>query len=361
MHLRPTRALAFRTPPATEASDRDRGARHASRFEFSKDAADFDSDGVDCAGWIYRPDRPRTAPLVVMGPGLAAERTFGYPAYAERLAARGYAVFLFDYRRFGDSAGRPRQLVSVADQREDWAAAIDRATRVSGVDTDRVALWGASLGGGLALEVAASDYRVDAVVAQSPVVDGRALLRQHGTGALARGVAAGLADRVTGLVGRRRRIPLVPGYDDERAGVAGPVGGGSLAGEGSPDDGGSDGDPGADADAPAFALLPDPTAAATLADLVPLRSDWENRVPARVVLDLLGYRPIEDLAAGAVPTLLLTGMHDRVVPVGTVAAAADAVDESTFVTLPTGHFQLFEDPWIERAIDHQVAFLDHVL
>lgn len=311
------------------------GERHASRFEFSKDTADFESEGVDCAGWIYRPDRPRTAPLVVLGPGLATERTFGYPTYAERLAARGYAVFLFDYRHFGDSEGSPRQLVSIPAQRADWQAAIDCATGLDGIDSDRVALWGASLAGGLVLELAASDPRVDAVVAQSPIVDGGAVLRPNGWPWLARAVAAGVRDRVTGLVGRRRWLPVVPGFDADGVGE--------------------------DEEDTEVALLADPTAASTLSELVPLRSDWENRVPARIVLDLLRYRPITTAEEVRVPTLLLTGVGDSIVPPKSVAAAADALPDATFVTLPTGHFQLFEEPWVERALGHQLAFLNHVL
>ncbi|MFW5917918.1 MAG: alpha/beta hydrolase, partial [Haloferacaceae archaeon] len=197
---------------------------YASRESFSKVSVRFDSGGTECAAWLYRPDRPRSAPLVVMGPGLAAERTFGYPGLAEGLAERGVATLLFDYRYFGDSDGTPRGLVSIRDQLADWAAAVERAVHLDGVDTDRLALWGHSLGGGHALRIAARDHRVDAVVGHSPIVDGRAVLRANGYAWLGAALAAGVRDRLLGLAGRPNRIPVVPpgAYrGEESAGSAG--------------------------------------------------------------------------------------------------------------------------------------------
>ena len=69
-----------------------------------------------CAG------RGRTAralerrPCVVMAHGFGATRDASLAPYAERFAAAGMHVLLFDYRHFGTSEGQPRQLVSVRRQ-----------------------------------------------------------------------------------------------------------------------------------------------------------------------------------------------------------------------------------------------------
>ena len=53
-------------------------------------------------------------PCVVMAHGFSAVREQRLDAYAERFAAAGLAVLVFDYRHFGASQGEPRQLLSIA-------------------------------------------------------------------------------------------------------------------------------------------------------------------------------------------------------------------------------------------------------
>jgi fermentation-respiration switch protein FrsA (DUF1100 family) len=83
-----------------------------------------------------------------MAHGFGAERTWRLPAFAERFAEHGLATLFFDYRSFGDSDGEPRNLVSPRRHVADWAAAVDHARSLSGVDGDRLALWGTSFWGG---------------------------------------------------------------------------------------------------------------------------------------------------------------------------------------------------------------------
>ncbi|WP_235271471.1 alpha/beta fold hydrolase [Halorubrum saccharovorum] len=126
-----------------------------------------------------------------MAPGLGAERSFGYPAVAERFADAGYAAFLFDYRGFGESDG-DSQLVDPEGQRADYAAAIDRVQRVDAVGRDLV-LWGASLSAAHVLTLAAERRDPDAVIAAVPMLDGRGIARRRGAKYLARSGIAGAA------------------------------------------------------------------------------------------------------------------------------------------------------------------------
>ena len=61
----------------------------------------FLSHGIDCAGKLFLPDNIERPPVVVMGHGLGAQQDFRLPAFAERFAERGLAVFTFDYRDVG--------------------------------------------------------------------------------------------------------------------------------------------------------------------------------------------------------------------------------------------------------------------
>ncbi|WP_251343033.1 alpha/beta hydrolase [Haloplanus halophilus] len=290
------------------------------RFAFATTALEFESEGRTCRGRLYRPDRPSTPPVIVLGPTFAAAATFGYPRYAERFARAGYAAFAFDHGGFGESeADGPRNLVDPAAQVADWGAAVDRV-RTLGGERRPVVLWGFGLGGGHVIRVAADRRRVAAAVAVSPLVDGRAFARARSSRYLARAVAAGVGDRLVAPLGRSRSVPVVGGRDE-------------------------------------FGVVPrDPTGEAYL-DLVPPSSDWHNETPARSLLSLFRYRPIEDAADVTCPTFLLAAGADDVAPPEAVAAAADRIDGSTYLRMPVGHV----DPLgaaFETAVAHQLAFLD---
>ena len=296
-------------------------SRRPSRYEFSTVRLRFESGGEECVGRLYRPDRPREAPVVVMAPGLAARRAFGLPAIAQRFAARGYAAFAFDYRGFGESDGEPRRLVDPSGQVADLRAAVACARRQDGVDRGRVALWGASLSGGHVLRVAAADAGVSAAVARTPIADGRAFLRRNGLGYLLKGVGLGVADGLLSLAGRSKTVPAV-GDESE------------------------------------FALVNAPGARAAVRDLRPRDAARENETPARAFLSLLRYRPVGDAGDVTCPTLLTAGDRDELAPADAVESVADDVPESTFVRLPAGHFDGFDGRGLDRAVGHELAFLD---
>ena len=65
----------------------------------------FESGGETCAAWLWRPDGEGPHPGVVMAHGFSGVREQRLDAYAERFAAAGMAVLLFDYRHFRASSG----------------------------------------------------------------------------------------------------------------------------------------------------------------------------------------------------------------------------------------------------------------
>ena len=133
----------------------------------------FISGGVTCAADLYRPDGPAgSLPCLVMGHGFSGTKGLAR-VYAERFAAAGLAVLVFDYRHFGASGGQPRQIVDVVRQREDYHAAVRWTRSCPGIDPERIALWGTSFSGGHVIAVAAEDPRIAAVVAQVPLLDAR--------------------------------------------------------------------------------------------------------------------------------------------------------------------------------------------
>jgi dienelactone hydrolase len=135
----------------------------------------FTSGGATCAAWhlpattdAYAGEHGR--PCVVIAHGFGGTRDTGLLDYAEGFAQAGIDAFVFDYRGFGASDGTPRQLVSYRRQRQDYHAAIAAARNLSGVDPDRIVLWGTSYSGGHVIAVAATDKRVAAVISMTPAM-----------------------------------------------------------------------------------------------------------------------------------------------------------------------------------------------
>ncbi|MFH8446062.1 alpha/beta hydrolase [Streptomyces sp. NPDC018026] len=133
---------------------------------------EFDADGTTLRGWFYPPAHGGPAAVVVMAHGFSLVKEAYLDRYAERFAAAGLAVLVYDHRNFGASQGSPRQEIDPWRQIEDYRHAITYSCTLPEVDPDRVGVWGTSYSGGHAVVVAASDLRVKAVVSQTPAING---------------------------------------------------------------------------------------------------------------------------------------------------------------------------------------------
>jgi len=279
----------------------------------------FASGDADCAGWLYRP-AAEPAPLVVLGHGLGAVREMRLDAYAERFCAAGFAALAFTYRHFGDSGGEPRQLLDIGRQLDDWAAALRYARGLEGVRTDRIALWGASFGGGHVLVAGARDGGVAAVVSQCPFTDGLASLRAVDPRVAARVSLRAIRDDLAHLAGRPPiRIPL-----------AGPPG--------------------------STALMTAPDAVPGL-DALTRGLAVDGEVAARIGTRAGFYRPGRALSRLRAPTLLCVCEHDSVASAQAALRHAARGRDVEVRRYPIGHFEIYFGEPFERAIADQTEFL----
>ena len=132
----------------------------------------FESGGISCRGWFYCPGNiSHPAPAIVMSHGITAVKEQYLDDFAQRFAAEGFAVLVFDYRHLGASDGTPRGKIDPSLQQDDVRAALTWVAKQPGVDPARLALWGSSFSGGHALFVGALDPRVRVIVAQVPALD----------------------------------------------------------------------------------------------------------------------------------------------------------------------------------------------
>jgi pimeloyl-ACP methyl ester carboxylesterase len=116
-------------------------------------------DGTELAGW-YVPSTNGAAVLLRHGSGSTRVNTLDHAAF---LAEAGYGVLLVDARGHGDSEGRINELGWHGPQ--DISASIDHLASRADV-TAGIGILGLSMGGEEAINAAAQDERVEAVVAE---------------------------------------------------------------------------------------------------------------------------------------------------------------------------------------------------
>jgi hypothetical protein len=125
----------------------------------------FASVGDRIAGHLYGPEGmasgERSPALVVAGP-LATVKEQAQGVFAEALAAEGFVTLAFDYRRYGESGGEPRQYEDPASKTEDVQSAISFLSSQASVDKERIGALGICASSTYMASALRSDRRVKA-------------------------------------------------------------------------------------------------------------------------------------------------------------------------------------------------------
>ncbi|WP_043634654.1 alpha/beta hydrolase [Chromobacterium haemolyticum] len=122
--------------------------------------------GITLAADLYRPKNTsgKLAAIAVGGPfGAVKEQSSGL--YAQTMAERGFVTLAFDPSYTGESSGEPRNVASPDINTEDFSAAVDFLGLQPNVNRERIGIIGICGWGGMALNAAAVDKRIKAVVA----------------------------------------------------------------------------------------------------------------------------------------------------------------------------------------------------
>lgn len=273
------------------------------------------SQGLKMAAWYYVPVGLKAGekrPAIVMAHGFSSPKEALLQNFADRFAAAGFVVVVFDYRFLGASEGEPRGQIFPTEQIEDYRNAITWAQAQKEVDPARIGVWGTSYSGAHVLHLGAFDRRVKAVVSQVMLVDGPANAARLNRADALPGVVGFLAgDRVQRYA--TDTINYLP--------VVGP--------EGSP------------------SALPTPESNAFFTNVVAKNAPrWENRVTLESMEKFLEYNPGANIhRISPTPLLMVVADDDRLTPTDlAVQAYARALEPKKLVMFRGGHFDAYQEP-----------------
>ena len=184
------------------------------------EAVDFVSgDGTMLHGWFLPAVGDGPARGTILHTHGNAGNIASHLGFTGYLPAAGFNLFIFDYRGYGQSAGRPTRRGSLI---MDTHAALDTLLARPDVDADRIGLYAQSLGGAIGLAVMADRPEIRAAAIDSAFCDWQAVAAEavggDDPGLFARALAAILIRRGDPPLEAARRIdrPLLVlhGTDD---------------------------------------------------------------------------------------------------------------------------------------------------
>ena len=273
------------------------------------------------AGDFYLPKANLKPAVIIMAHGFAGLRQFKLVQYAKRFAQAGYAVILFDYRYWGGSTGKPRELVSLSVQLEDWKTIIQYASNLKEIDKRRIVLWGTSLSGGYVLSLAADLKNIQAVMVQVPYVDGAETAKHYPLQRYPEALKCSSQDYMGSKMGlAATTLPVVDQYK--------------------------------------LCFLPTSDSYYGYHSIVNPDCYWSGEVPARVFFSLMRYRPIQFVRKINIPVLFIAAKQDSLVPLASSREAATNI--APFVQYhewEMKHFDVYHGTWFEKAITTQLEFL----
>ena len=284
----------------------------------------FPSAGVALDASLHMPTAEKP-PVIVLAQGFGAERTFGTRGFIDAFVGAGYAVFSFDYRGFGKSAGTPRQLVHPKRHCEDWYNAVQYVRSLQLIDNQRVVLWGSSFAGGHVLVTAARIPGLSGVIAQVPFCSSRSMTKTSSVGKMLRSLGHALLDLASAIIGREHRVPLI----------------------GKPGEG--------------FAVMDWPGWYEAYAKIASGSETWTNSMPARSLFAISRYNPIDKAGKIQCPVLVISGRQDQGVHRDDVLATVAKIPRCQHLELEFDHFDLYDGfPEHARAVRAQLNFLREV-
>jgi len=125
---------------------------------------------MNTVGNLFTPknlSRDTRYPAIIIGHPMGAVKEQSANLYAQKLAEQGFVTLAIDLSFWGESDGRPRNLVSPDIYAEDFSAAVDYLGAQGFVDRNRIGVLGICGSGSFAISAAKIDPRMKAIATVS--------------------------------------------------------------------------------------------------------------------------------------------------------------------------------------------------
>src|SRR5258708_28661568 len=99
------------------------------------------ASGDELEAWLCLPKGDGPHPAVVMAHGIGGIKAGGLAPFAEPFREEGFVAIAFDYRNFGGSGGKPRQVLSLPRQRAHYSTVIGCGSEQTYTPTPQVNAW----------------------------------------------------------------------------------------------------------------------------------------------------------------------------------------------------------------------------
>lgn len=300
-------------------------------MSYSQESITFESEGLNCKGWLYIPDgEDKTKmPAIVMAHGFSAVKEMHLKNFAEKFSENGFIVLVFDYRFIGESEGEPRQHVIPAEQHKDYKNAISWISSHEKVDENRIGIWGSSYSGGHVLHIGAVDPRVKAVVSQAPLANGWKNAQRLMRADIFQGFIQSLSDY---------RLARYNGGEIQHVPVVAPEGEASA--------------------------LPTPDSLEWFTKTgETIAPTWKNEVTLETMEAFLEYNPSSAIELiSPTPLLMVVADNDTLTPTDlAIEAFEKAREPKKLVIIPGGHFDAYTEPGLSHSLPPQLDwFKEHL-
>lgn len=283
----------------------------------------FTVNGDNISGWLYNP-KGISKGCIIMSHGFNGTKDCLLEKYAILFTTEGYSVITYDYRGYGDSDGKPRQMLSVRSQLEDLRGAISFA---KGRGFHNILLWGTSAGAQYGIIVASEDPLIKGVIAQCGAYNHKADsakgVRENGYFFYIKLLPHGIRDKWRGRLGLSRH--MIPAYG--RSGTSVFIRGDSIFNG---------------------------------AEHIGFKSkNFINEVCAGFMLQPHGPDIIEASKLIDCPVLILHCEKDEIISKESYYPLIETIGDNLEVeTYPIGHFDIYKGDWFKAAISRQINFIN---